>query len=84
MAEARVPDRVYLDVLKHQLAKITPWGVGGIYALPFSPQRSCAENATGRRQRCGLHFRKDFFRHLPSYISGNKLSLPPKLCKPQK
>jgi hypothetical protein len=33
--EARVPDCLHPDALKHQPAKIGPIGVGGIYALPF-------------------------------------------------
>jgi hypothetical protein len=33
--EARVPDCLHPDAMKHQPAKIGPIGIGGIYALPF-------------------------------------------------
>lgn len=33
--EARVPDCLHPDALKHQPAAIGPIGIGGIYALPF-------------------------------------------------
>jgi hypothetical protein len=33
--EARVPDCLHPDALKHQPAKMGPVGIGGIYALPF-------------------------------------------------
>jgi hypothetical protein len=33
--EARVPDCLHPDALKHQPAKIGPMNIGGIYALPF-------------------------------------------------
>jgi hypothetical protein len=33
--EARVPDCLHPDALKHQPAKIGPVDIGGVYALPF-------------------------------------------------
>lgn len=33
--EGRVPDCLHPDALKHQPAKLGPFDVGGIYALPF-------------------------------------------------
>ena len=33
--EARVPDCLHPDAMKHQPPKIGPIGIGGIYALPF-------------------------------------------------
>lgn len=33
--EARVPDCLHPDAMKHQPPKIGPIGIGGIYVLPF-------------------------------------------------
>jgi hypothetical protein len=33
--EARIPDCLHPDALKHQPAKIGPVDIGGVYALPF-------------------------------------------------
>jgi hypothetical protein len=33
--DARIPDCLHPDALKHQPAKIGPVNIGGIYALPF-------------------------------------------------